>query len=99
MKSQRFDRSAVAALLRMIRRFRIAALIFLIAACATTNTTTVSRRQAEQPKGFFDNLLDQMTERECNVGRFICPYGFGPAGEPCECTDPSGVVVKGRTVR
>ncbi|GEM_PF-1464567 len=71
----------------------------LVMSCATTRTTTVSRRQVEEPRGFFGNLMDQMTERECNVGRFICPYGLGPAGEPCTCTDPSGIVLNGRTVK
>jgi hypothetical protein len=75
--------------------------LFIIAlntGCSTT-TTSISRRQAEPPRGYFQGLLDQLSERECNVGRFICPYGLGPAGEPCECTDPNGVVVKGLTVK
>jgi hypothetical protein len=42
---------------------------------------------------------DELTERECNVVRFTCPYGFGPAGEPCDCTDPRGVVLRGKTVK
>jgi hypothetical protein len=72
----------------------------LVMSCATTtNTTTVSRRQVEEPRGFFGSLVDQMTERECNVGRFICPFGLGPAGESCTCTDPSGIVLNGRTVK
>jgi hypothetical protein len=70
-----------------------------IMACATTSTTIPSRRRAEEPQGFFASLKDQITERECNVGRFICPYGLGPAGEPCTCTDPSGIVLNGRTVK
>jgi hypothetical protein len=71
----------------------------LVMSCATTSTITVSRRQAEEPRGFFAGLMDQVTERECNVGRFICPYGLGPAGESCTCTDPSGIVLNGRTVK
>jgi hypothetical protein len=51
------------------------------------------------PSGFFNRLADQFTERECNVIRFTCPYGLGPAGEPCDCTDPDGVVRKGVTVK
>ena len=51
------------------------------------------------PAGFSEVLMDQMTERECNVGRFICPFGLGPAGETCTCTDPSGVVLTGRTIK
>ena len=83
-------------------RFRLGCLIsvnVLIMSCATTSTTIPSRRQAEEPQGFFASLKDQITERECNVGRFICPYGLGPAGEPCTCTDPSGIVLNGRTVK
>jgi hypothetical protein len=49
--------------------------------------------------GFIDKLADELTTRECNVIRFTCPYGFGPAGEPCECTDPSGIVLNGRTIK
>lgn len=71
----------------------------LVMSCAKTSTTTVSRRQTEEPPGFFGNMMNQITERECNVGRFICPYGLGPAGESCTCTDPSGVVLTGRTVK
>jgi len=71
----------------------------LVMSCATTSTTTQSRRQAQEPRGFFGSLMDQMTERECNVGRFICPFGLGPAGEACTCTDPSGVVLTGRTIK
>jgi hypothetical protein len=71
----------------------------LVMSCVTTSTTTASRRQAEEPRGFFGSLMDQMTERECNVGRFICPFGLGPAGEPCTCTDPAGIVLNGRTVK
>jgi hypothetical protein len=71
----------------------------LSTSCATTSTNTVSRRQAEEPRGFFAGFMDKVTERECNVGRFICPYGLGPAGESCTCTDPSGIVLNGRTVK
>jgi hypothetical protein len=55
--------------------------------------------RAEPPRGFFERLADEFTERECNVVRFTCPYGLGPAGEPCECTEPNGVVLKGRTIK
>jgi len=50
-------------------------------------------------RSFFDRLSDALTERECSVVRFTCPFGLGPAGEPCYCTDPSGVVLQGRTVK
>ena len=53
----------------------------------------------EAPKGFFSRLADQITERECNVIKFSCPYGLGPAGEPCDCTDPDGILRKGWTVK
>jgi hypothetical protein len=52
-----------------------------------------------QPRGFWDRLSDHLTERECFVHRFTCPYGFGPAGEPCECTEPGGLVRKGTTIK
>jgi len=73
--------------------------VALVLVACSTSSTTVSRRSTEQPRGFFGRLLDEMTERECNVGKFICPYGLGPAGEPCTCTDPSGIVLNGRTVK
>jgi hypothetical protein len=78
----------------------------LLSACVTstttevrTSTTTEVRGQTKEPRGFFDRVTDAITERECNVLRFTCPYGFGPAGEPCECTDPKGVVLKGHTIK
>jgi len=49
--------------------------------------------------GFFERFADSFTERECNVGRFTCPYGLGAAGEPCECDDPRGFVRKGQTIK
>jgi hypothetical protein len=63
------------------------------------NTTFGVGTRAEPPRGFFERLADEFTERECEVFRFTCPYGLGPAGEPCECTDPNGAVLKGRTIR
>ena len=77
----------------------IGLLFFLAAGCSSTSTTTFSRGQTDQPRGFWQKMVDQITERQCNVGRFICPYGMGPAGEPCECTDPAGYLLKGRTVK
>lgn len=79
--------------------FLIAVNILVMSCASTTTTTTQSRRQAQEPRGFFASLMDEMTERECNVGRFTCPFGLGPAGEPCDCTDPSGIVLNGRTVK
>jgi hypothetical protein len=70
----------------------------LLSACVSSKTTN-RRGEPQQPQGFFDRLVDAITERECNVNRFTCPYGFGPAGEPCECTDPKGVVLKGQTIK
>ena len=55
--------------------------------------------RSEPPRGFFERLGDNLTERECAVFRFTCPYGFGPAGEPCECTDPRGRVIRGQTIK
>ena len=73
--------------------------------CETTTTIAMpspssgSTGRKEAPRGFFDKLTDAITERECSVAHFTCPYGFGPAGEPCDCTDPRGVVLQGRTVK
>jgi hypothetical protein len=69
------------------------------ACTTTTETTSVPRRQPDPPRGFFEKLMDEMTARECNVSKFTCSYGFGPAGESCDCTDPSGIVLKGQTVK
>jgi hypothetical protein len=71
--------------------------LLCLSGCTTADNT--SRTQTGQSHGFWGKMLNELTERECNVGRFICPYGLGPAGEPCECTDPSGIVVMGRTVK
>ena len=67
--------------------------------CVTETVTTPMRNQTEKPQGFFGRLADAITERECNVVRFTCPYGLGPADEPCECIDPKGVVLKGTTIK
>jgi hypothetical protein len=55
--------------------------------------------QGKSPEGFWERVADQITARECNVGRFTCPSGFGSAGEFCECTDPRGVVRHGVTIK
>jgi len=65
----------------------------------TPNTTVGAGTRAEPQRGFFERLADEFTERECNVVRFTCPYGLGPAGEPCECTEPNGLVLEGRTIK
>jgi len=81
-------------------RFLVIFIIALsITSCTTTTSTTTVARQQPEERGFFRGLADQLTERECNVGKFICPYGLGPAGEPCTCTDPSGILLNGRTVK
>ena len=84
-------------------RLFIVLLVLESAACTTETTSssfsTGSNGQKQAPRSFFDKLTDEITERECNVVRFTCPYGFGPAGEPCDCTDPRGVVLQGRTVK
>jgi hypothetical protein len=85
---------------RLCKNFQLASILTLfLCLSACTTTTSVSRKSGQQPQGFLEKMMNQVTERECNVGRFICPYGLGPAGEPCECTDPSGVVMNGRTVK
>ena len=74
----------------------------LVAACTTVTEPagpTYLGRQPEKPSGFFNRLADSFSERECYVGRFTCPYGLGPAGEPCECVAPDGVVYNGSTVK
>jgi hypothetical protein len=76
--------------------------VLSIATCTSSpkpNTTFGVGTRAESSRGFFERLADEFTERECNVVRFTCPYGLGPAGEPCECTEPNGVVLKGRTIK
>jgi len=83
---------------------QVAILTAVCASSCTTTTTTVTRdyptkAKAEKPQGFFGRLADAVTERECNVVRFTCPYGWGPAGEPCDCTAPNGVVLKGATIK
>jgi hypothetical protein len=75
----------------------------LVAGCVTTTSraspATGSTRRDAKSAGFFARLVDRFTARECRVATFSCPYGFGPADEPCECTDPSGRVLFGRTVK
>jgi hypothetical protein len=70
----------------------------LVVACTSTSTAP-SDRQSDLRRGFLERLTDQLTERDCNVAYFTCPYGLGPAGEPCECIDPRGYVLNGRTVK
>jgi hypothetical protein len=73
-----------------------------LAACSENSGNSSSshmRLRSEPPRGFFDRVADHLTDRECNVVRFTCPFGLGPAGEPCECVDPRGIVLQGRTVK
>ena len=98
MKPQQSRQPDIAKSKYRLRWLLLPILALSITSCTTTSTATVSRRQPEE-RGFFGSLADQVTERECNVGRFICPFGLGPAGEPCTCTDPSGIVLNGRTVK
>lgn len=82
----------------------IVLLSLAVPGCETTTTTmpgpsSGSTGRREAPRGFFDKLTDAITERECSVAHFTCPYGFGAADEPCDCTDPRGVVLQGRTVK
>jgi hypothetical protein len=84
---------------RILPFFCLFVSLLYLAGCTSADTKTVSHGQTKQPRGFMEKMVDQITERECNVGRFICPYGLGPAGEPCDCTDPSGYVLKGLTVK
>lgn len=80
----------------------IVAFLFCVSNLACNSSTTrtgVSSRQIEAGPGFLDKMMNQVTARECNVGKFTCPFGMGPAGEPCDCTDPSGMIRSGRTVK
>jgi hypothetical protein len=82
----------------------VCGLLFMLAAvaslsCTTTTTTEPKGQKKEEPAGFWARMTDQITERQCRVTRFSCPYGLGPAGERCECTDPSGRVWQGWTVK
>jgi len=81
--------------------FLIGLFALWLSGCTTTTTTATTSMsgRAQAPRGFFEKLADELSERECNVVRFTCPFGFGPADEPCDCTDPDGVVRKGRTVK
>lgn len=77
------------------------ALVVCAGGCVTTSEP-VGMSQAtrrEPPSGFFDRLLDNFSARECHVGRFTCEYGFGAAGEPCDCVGPNNEVFSGRTVK
>lgn len=69
--------------------------------CTTTSEKVPALHSArqERPSGFVDRLIDSFSERECNVGRFTCPYGLGSAGEPCDCVGPGNVVFKGYTIK
>jgi hypothetical protein len=86
---------------RWSRWLFIIPVVIVVAACGSSNVPATANpyRSQEAPQGFFDRMVDTITERECNVGRFTCPYGLGPAGEPCDCTDPKGVVLSGQTIK
>jgi hypothetical protein len=98
IKPQQNRQPDIGGLKYRVRWLLLSILAVSITSCTTTSTAPVSRRVPEE-RGFFTSLMDQVTERECNVGRFMCPYGLGPAGESCTCTDPSGIVLNGRTVK
>jgi hypothetical protein len=78
----------------------VSSVLVLAALCSCASSTPDnSRVRSKPPQGFFERVADQFTERECNVFRFTCPYGLGPAGELCTCTDPGGLVITGRTIK
>ena len=66
---------------------------------SSSNLNGISRHQSKPTPGFLDQMMNQVTTRECNVGNFTCPFGLGAAGEPCDCADPYGVIWTGRTVK
>jgi len=80
-------------------------LLLTIAVSATGCVTTSERVGPSQfssqtrPSGFFERLMDNFSERQCNVRQFTCSYGVGSAGEPCECVGPDNVVYSGHTVK
>jgi len=84
-----------------LRAFGLLALGLFAAGCVTTSEPVplYQSTQREKPSGFFERLLDNFSERECNVGRFTCDYGLGAAGEPCDCVGPDNVVFSGWTVK
>lgn len=77
------------------------AMVVCASGCVTTSEPVGMSQTArrEPPSGFFDRMMDSVSARECNVGRFTCEYGLGAAGEPCECVGPNNVVYSGRTVK
>jgi hypothetical protein len=80
----------------------VVAVTMSLAGCSESSGNSSSshtRVRSEASRGFFDRVADHLTDRECNVVRFTCPFGFGPAGEPCECVDPRGIVLQGRTIK
>ena len=79
-------------------RISCAAIAFAMFACASSAPVS-SRGAAASQKSFWGKVSDHVTERQCSVYRFSCPYGFGPAGEPCDCTDPRGFVIQGITIK
>jgi hypothetical protein len=77
-------------------------MLFLLLSLGITgcsSSTRTNRSSKEKSEGFFTRLLDRITDRECMTSKFTCPYGLGPANEPCECTEPSGRVWPGKTVK
>jgi hypothetical protein len=74
-------------------------LVLIVSLAVGCSSTTTIRGTKDKPEGLFARFMDRITERECLTGRFTCPYGWGPANEPCDCTDPDGRVWKGRTIK
>jgi hypothetical protein len=79
--------------------FLVLASVSVISCTTTTTTSAPGKPQIDKSTGFFGRVMDQLTTRECLVAGFACPYGFGAAGEPCDCTDPSGRILDGRTIK
>ncbi len=77
----------------LLRTVMVLIVSISLVACGSA---TGAGRQADKSTG---GLLDYITERECKTGKFICPYGFGPGGKPCTCTEPSGRVWEGFTIK
>jgi len=82
-----------------MKTIRAVLLLLICISVAGCSSTAGGRRTKDKSEGFFSGLVDRITERECLTGKLTCPYGWGPADEPCDCTDPSGRVWPGRTIK
>ncbi len=92
-----YDRKAFEPLPSLVCALLLLLVSVSVIGCSSQSSST--RGSKEKSSSFFGRLMDQITERECRVYGFTCPYGLGPADEPCECADPSGRVLYGKTIK